>query len=113
MSARAVRTTSRIAFFLCGLISLFTGVPFLMPRGAELPVQSEWILFVAALALVGLPALLRLAELITYQLGEITVPATELDVIASQPASLEQPRKLSTEQKQNDYKGSKAGWPRL
>jgi uncharacterized membrane protein YhaH (DUF805 family) len=53
MSARFFRTTSRIAFFLCGLISLFTGVPFLMLRGAELPVQNEWVIFVAALALVG------------------------------------------------------------
>jgi hypothetical protein len=53
MSARFFRTTSRIAFFLCGLISLFTGVPFLMLRGAELPVQSEWVIFVAALALEG------------------------------------------------------------
>jgi uncharacterized membrane protein YhaH (DUF805 family) len=54
MSGRAIRTTSRIAFFLCGLISLLTGVPFLMLGGAELPVQSEWVIFVAALALVGL-----------------------------------------------------------
>jgi len=54
MSARAIRTASRIAFFLCGVISLLTGVPFLMLRGAELPVQSEWVLFVAALAVVGL-----------------------------------------------------------
>ncbi len=53
MSARAIRVTSRIAFFLCGLISLFTCVPFVMLRGAELPVQSEWIIFVAVLALVG------------------------------------------------------------
>jgi len=30
MSGRAIRTTSRIAFFLCGLISLFTAVPFLV-----------------------------------------------------------------------------------
>lgn len=54
MSGRATRATSRIAFFLCGLISLFTAFPFLMLRGAELPVQSEWILFVAILVLVGL-----------------------------------------------------------
>ncbi len=54
MSARAIRTLSRIAFFLCGLISLFTCVPFLMLRGAGLPVQSEWVIFVAILALVGL-----------------------------------------------------------
>jgi hypothetical protein len=54
MSARAIRITSRIAFVLCGLTSLFTAVPFLMLRGADLPVQSEWVIFVAALALVGL-----------------------------------------------------------
>jgi hypothetical protein len=55
MSARAIRTTSRIAFLLCGLTSLFTGVPFLMVRGElPLPVQSEWVIFAAALALVGL-----------------------------------------------------------
>ena len=54
MSARAIRITSRIAFFLCGLISLFTAVPFLMLRGAGLPVQSEWIIFVATLAPLGL-----------------------------------------------------------
>jgi hypothetical protein len=46
-----------MAFFLCGLISLFTSVPFLMLRGAELPVQSEWVIFVAALGLVGLCSL--------------------------------------------------------
>ncbi|HTU40983.1 MAG TPA: hypothetical protein VMF10_04700 [Candidatus Aquilonibacter sp.] len=54
VSARAVRITSRIAFFLCGLTSLFTCVPFLMLRGAELPVQSEWIIFVVILASLGL-----------------------------------------------------------
>jgi hypothetical protein len=54
MPGRAVRITARIAFLVCGLISLFTSVPFLMLRGAELPVQSEWVIFVAALALVGL-----------------------------------------------------------
>src|ERR1700693_382473 len=54
MSARAIRTTSRIVFLLCGLTSLFTGVPFLMVRGElPLPVQSEWVIFVATLALVG------------------------------------------------------------
>ena len=54
MSGRVIRATSRILFFLCGLISLITGVPFLMLRGAELPVQSEWIIFVLALAVVGI-----------------------------------------------------------
>lgn len=54
MSARAIRITSRLAFFLCGLTSLFTAVPFVMMRGEDLPVQWEWIIFVAALGLVGL-----------------------------------------------------------
>ena len=54
MAGRAIRITSRVAFFLCGVISLVTAVPFLQLRGAELPVQSEWVIFVAALALVGL-----------------------------------------------------------
>jgi hypothetical protein len=54
MSERVMRTTSRIVFFLCGVTSLFTDFPFLMMRGADLPVQSEWVIFVAALTLVGL-----------------------------------------------------------
>ena len=54
MAGRAIRTTSRIAFFVCGATALFTGFPFLMLRGAELPVQNEWVIFVAVLALVGL-----------------------------------------------------------
>jgi hypothetical protein len=55
MSARAIRTASRIVGLLCGLTSLFTGVPFLIVRGElPLPVQSEWVIFVATLALVGL-----------------------------------------------------------
>jgi hypothetical protein len=54
MSGRAIRTTARITFFFCGLISLVTSVPYAALRGAELPVQSEWVLFVIALALVGI-----------------------------------------------------------
>ena len=53
MPGRAIRTTSRIAFLLCGLISLFTAAPYALLRGVDLPVQSEWIIFVVALALVG------------------------------------------------------------
>jgi hypothetical protein len=53
MPGRAIRVTARIAFLLCGLISLFTGVPYVMLRGAELPVQSEWVIFVVALGLLG------------------------------------------------------------
>jgi len=54
VAGRAIRITSRIVFFLCGLISLLTGVPYAMLRGVDLPVQSEWVIFVVALALVGL-----------------------------------------------------------
>ncbi len=53
MTGRAIRTTSRIVFLVCGLISLFTGVPYAALRGVDLPVQSEWVIFVVALALVG------------------------------------------------------------
>jgi hypothetical protein len=53
MSGRAIRITSRIAFFLCGLTSIFTCVPYLVLRGAELPRQNEWIIFAAALGSVG------------------------------------------------------------
>jgi hypothetical protein len=53
MTGRAIRTTSRIAFLVCGLISLFTSVPYVMLRGVDLPVQSEWVIFALALALVG------------------------------------------------------------
>jgi hypothetical protein len=54
MAGRAIRATSRIVFFLCGLVSLLTGVPFLLMQGTDLPYQSEWVIFVAALGLVGL-----------------------------------------------------------
>jgi len=54
MAGRAIGIISRIVFLLCGLISLFTGVPYAMLRGVDLPVQSEWVIFVVALALVGL-----------------------------------------------------------
>ncbi|MFZ0805346.1 MAG: hypothetical protein WAN03_04155 [Candidatus Sulfotelmatobacter sp.] len=53
MSGRAIRTTARIAFIFCGLISLFTGVPYATLQGAELPVQWEWVIFVVALAAIG------------------------------------------------------------
>jgi hypothetical protein len=54
MPGRAIRITARIAFLLCGLVSLFTAVPYVMLRGVSLPVQSEWVVFAVALALVGL-----------------------------------------------------------
>jgi hypothetical protein len=53
VSGRAIRVTARIAFLLCGLISLLTAVPYVLLRGIGLPVQSEWIIFVVALALLG------------------------------------------------------------
>lgn len=53
MTGRAIRITSRIAFIACGLISFFTCVPYVMMRGADLPVQSEWVVFAVALGLVG------------------------------------------------------------
>ena len=53
MPGRAISTISRIAFLFCGLISLFTAVPYVMLRGIDLPIQSEWVVFVVALALVG------------------------------------------------------------
>jgi hypothetical protein len=53
MPGRALRVTSRIVFFICGALSLLTGVPYAMLRGVDLPVQSEWIVFVFALGLIG------------------------------------------------------------
>jgi len=53
MTGRTIRTTSRIAFLVCGLVSLFTSVPYTMMRGVGLPVQSEWVIFAVALVLVG------------------------------------------------------------
>ena len=53
MPGRALRISSRIIFFVCGLVSLFTAVLYAMLQGIGLPVQSEWVLFVAGLAVVG------------------------------------------------------------
>jgi len=53
MAGRAIRISSRIAFLLCGLISLLTAVPYAGMQGEDLPVQSEWIVFVVVLALAG------------------------------------------------------------
>jgi hypothetical protein len=54
MPGRAIRITSRIVFCVCGLISLLTAVPYALLRGADLPTQSEWVIFVAAMAAIGL-----------------------------------------------------------
>ena len=53
MPGRAIRITSRIVFCVCGLVSLLTAVPYALLHGAELPTQSEWVIFVAALAVIG------------------------------------------------------------
>lgn len=54
MSGRAIRTTSRIIFFVCGSISLLTAAPYVMLRGVDMPVQNEWVIFAVGLALVGI-----------------------------------------------------------
>jgi hypothetical protein len=53
MPGRAIRVTSRIVFFVCGVASLLTGAPYVILQGVALPVQSEWGIFVIALALLG------------------------------------------------------------
>jgi hypothetical protein len=53
MPGGAIRITSRIIFCVCGLVSLLTAVPYAMLQGAGLPTQSQWVIFVAALAVTG------------------------------------------------------------
>ena len=53
MARRVITVTVRLAFVVCGLTSLLTGVPFAMLRGEDLPVESEWVIFVVVLALLG------------------------------------------------------------
>lgn len=53
MAGRAIRITSRIVFFVCGAIALLTGVVYAMLQGEDLPFQGEWVIFLVALALVG------------------------------------------------------------
>jgi hypothetical protein len=53
MSGRALRTISRIVFFLCGGTSLFTGFPYVMLQGTDMPVHRLWFLFPVALGVVG------------------------------------------------------------
>jgi hypothetical protein len=57
MRGRALRITARVAFFLCGVISLITAAPYVLLRGVDLPVQSEWIPFAVVLALLGVVSL--------------------------------------------------------
>ncbi len=54
MSSRGLRVTSRIAFCICGLASLLTAVPYVLLQGVDLPFQSEWVIFVVPLVLLGL-----------------------------------------------------------
>jgi hypothetical protein len=53
MPGRGLVITSRVLFFLCGAASLLTCVPYVILRGVGLPYQSEWVIFLIALALVG------------------------------------------------------------
>lgn len=54
MASRAITITARILFFLCGIAALLNSIPYFLLRGSELPRQSEWVLFAAALALLTL-----------------------------------------------------------
>jgi hypothetical protein len=40
-------------FFLCGATSLFTGFPYVMLQGIDIPVHRAWFLFPVALGVVG------------------------------------------------------------
>jgi hypothetical protein len=53
MAGRATRATARTIFVICGLVSLVTCAPYVLLRGTELPVQSEWIVYAVALGAVG------------------------------------------------------------
>ncbi|MGA9977655.1 MAG: hypothetical protein WBQ08_03275 [Candidatus Sulfotelmatobacter sp.] len=57
MSGRAIRIISRILFFLCGGTSLFTGVPYVLLQGSDMPVHHAWFLFPVALGVVGVLSL--------------------------------------------------------
>jgi hypothetical protein len=54
MSGRALRTVSRTLFFLCGGTSLFTGFPYVLLQGSDMPVHRAWFLFPVALGMVGI-----------------------------------------------------------
>src|SRR5215472_7625327 len=58
MTGRRLRVISRIVFTVCGLVSLLTAALYAMLQGVDLPYQSEWVIFVVALGLGGLFALL-------------------------------------------------------
>jgi len=54
MSGRGIRITARLVFFVCGAVTLLSAVPYALLRGIDLPIQSEWVIFVVALGLVGI-----------------------------------------------------------
>jgi hypothetical protein len=54
MPGRAMRITARIVFFVCGIVSLLNAFPYALLRGVDLPMQSEWVIFVVAWGLVGI-----------------------------------------------------------
>lgn len=53
MAGRALTVISRSVFLVCGLATLLTGVPYAILRGADLPIEREWVLFAVALGLLG------------------------------------------------------------
>lgn len=53
MSDRALRITSRIVFWICGLTSLLIAYLYGSERGEDLPLESEWIFFAVVLGVVG------------------------------------------------------------
>jgi hypothetical protein len=58
MAGRALRISSRIVFWISGLVSLLIGYQYLMDQGEGLPVASEWIIFVVVLGVIGVVSLL-------------------------------------------------------
>ena len=53
MPGRALRITSRIVFWICGLTSLLIAYLYVSQQGEDLPVESEWVIFAVALGFVG------------------------------------------------------------
>lgn len=58
MAGRRLRVFSRVLVAICGLVSLVTAAPYAMLQGISLPYQSEWVIFVVALGLAGIFALM-------------------------------------------------------
>ena len=54
VSTRALKITSRILFWICGLTSLLTAYLYVSEQGEDMPVQSEWVIFAVALGFIGL-----------------------------------------------------------